>query len=86
MTDFSTITAAVIFVTYVAVDILYTCYIICVERRQALAAAGISAVLYSLLAFGVITYSKNPIYLVPLASGAFLGTYLTVRFHGRKHT
>jgi hypothetical protein len=57
-----------------------------VERRQALAAAGISSVLYSLLAFGVITYSKNPIYLVPLASGAFLGTYLTVRFHGRKHT
>ena len=86
MTDFSPITAAVIFVTYVAVDILYACYIICVERRQALAAAGISAVLYSLLAFGVITYSKNPIYLVPLASGAFLGTYLTVRFHGRKHT
>jgi len=81
MTDFSPITAAVIFVTYVAVDILYALYIICVERRHALRSAAISAVLYSLLAFGVITYSKNPIYLIPLASGAFIGTFLTVSYH-----
>ena len=78
MTHFCPFTAAVIFVTYVAVDVLYAAYIICVERRQPLRAAAISAVLYSLLAYGVITYSKNPIYLIPLASGAFVGTYLTV--------
>jgi hypothetical protein len=84
VTDFSPITAAVIFVTYVAVDILYAAYIICVERRRAFAAAAISSVLYSLLAFGVITYSKNPIYLIPLASGAFIGTYLTVRWNQRR--
>lgn len=81
MTDFSAVTAAVIFITYVAVDILYALYIICVERRQAWRSAAISAVLYSLLAFGVITYSKNPIYLIPLASGAFVGTFVTVRYH-----
>jgi len=81
MTDFSPLTAAVIFVTYVAVDILYAWYIICVERRQPLRAAAISAVLYSLLAFGVITYSRNPLYLIPLATGAFVGTYLTVAWH-----
>lgn len=81
MGDFSLATAALIFATYVAVDILYAAYIICVEKRQPMAAAAISAVLYSLLAFGVITYSKNPLYLIPLASGAFLGTYLTVRWN-----
>jgi hypothetical protein len=81
MNDFSLSTAGLIFATYVAVDILYALYIIAVEKRRALAAAAISTVLYSLLAFGVITYSKNPLYLVPLASGAFIGTYLTVRFH-----
>lgn len=81
MTDFSPLTAAIIFGTYVVVDILYAAYIICVERRQPLRAAAISAVLYSLLAYGVITYSANPLYLVPLAAGAFVGTYLTVRFH-----
>jgi len=86
MTDFSPLTAAVIFVTYVAVDILYAAYIICVERRQPFRAASISAVLYSLLAFGVITYSRNPLYLVPLAAGAWLGTYLTVAWHKRGET
>jgi len=86
MTDFSPFTAAVIFATYVAVDILYAAYIIAVENRQPLKAASISSVLYSLLAFGVITYSKNPIYLIPLASGAWLGTYLTVRFHRQTNT
>jgi hypothetical protein len=82
--DFSAVTAAIVFFTYIAVDVLYALYIMCVEARQPLAAAGISALLYSLMAYGVITYSHNPLYLVPLASGAFVGTYLTVRFHGRK--
>jgi hypothetical protein len=81
--DFSPVTAAVIFATYVAVDILYAAYIICVERRRALASAAISSVLYSLLAFGVITYSKNPLYLIPLAAGAFLGTYVTVLYNSK---
>jgi len=81
MNDFSATTAAIIFATYVAVDVLYAAYIICVERRRALAAASISSVLYSLLAFGVITYSKNPLYLIPLAAGAFVGTFLTVLYN-----
>ena len=81
MSEFSPVTAAIIFFTYVAIDILYAAYIICVERRRALAAASISSLLYSLLAYGVITYSANPIYLIPLAAGAFAGTYATVRFN-----
>lgn len=81
MTDFSWLTAATIFATYVVVDVLYAWYVICVERRRALAAAAISSVLYSLLAFGVITYSQNVLYLIPLAAGAFIGTYATVRLH-----
>lgn len=80
MNDFSPATAAVLFVTYVVVDVLYALYIVCVERRQALRAAALSAILYSLLAFGVVTYSKNTLYLVPIAAGAFLGTFITVNF------
>jgi tryptophan-rich sensory protein len=78
--DFSPATAALLFVTYVVVDVLYALYIVCVEERQAAKAAAISSLLYSLLAFGVVTYSKNPVYLVPIAAGAFVGTYLTVKF------
>jgi hypothetical protein len=43
-------------------------------------AASVSAVIYSLLAFGVITYSQNPLYIIPLGIGAFVGTYLTVKY------
>lgn len=79
MHDFSLTTAATIFVTYVVIDVLYALYIICVGKRQALTAAFLTAAIYSLLAYGVVSYSKNILYLVPLASGAFCGTFLTVR-------
>ena len=81
MTDFSWLTAATIFATYVVIDVLYAWYVICVGARRAAAAACLTAAIYSLLAYGVVSYSANIWYLVPLASGAFVGTYLTVRFH-----
>ena len=80
MEEFSIIKAAMIFATYVVIDMLYAWYIISVNKRQAVTAAILTAIVYSLLAFGVVSYSKNIYYLVPLASGAFVGTYCTVKF------
>jgi hypothetical protein len=77
--DFSYGTAALIFLVYVLVDMLYAYYILCVEARRPFLAASVSAVLYSLLAFGVVSYSKNLLYLFPLATGAWVGTFITVR-------
>ena len=82
--DFSGFTALTVFATYVIIDMLYACYIICVGARKAVTAAFLTACIYSLLAYGVVSYSKNILYLVPLASGAFLGTFLTVKFHPKK--
>lgn len=76
--NFSYTTAALIFFVYVIVDMLYAYYIICVEKRRPFLAASVSSVLYSLLAFGVVSYSANILYLFPLATGAWLGTFLTV--------
>lgn len=84
MNDFSWLTAATIFGTYVVIDVLYAWYVLCVGARKAITAACLTAVIYSLLAYGVVSYSKNILYLAPLASGAFLGTYLVVRFHPAK--
>ena len=78
MNDFSWSTAFLILVVYIIVDMLYAYYIIQVEQRNPLKAAIVSSVLYSLLAYGVVSYSKNILYLFPLATGAFIGTYLTV--------
>jgi hypothetical protein len=80
MEDFSYLTAASIFATYVVIDMLYAWYIMSVNKKRALTAAFLTAIIYSLLAFGVVSYSKNIYYLIPLASGAFTGTYLMVRF------
>ena len=78
MNDFSWVTAGLILVVYIIVDMLYAYYIIQVEQRNPMKAALVSSVLYSLLAYGVVSYSRNILYLFPLATGAFIGTYLTV--------
>jgi uncharacterized membrane protein YfcA len=85
MNDFNWATAATVFVVYVFFDILYALYVICVSRRQAVAASAISSVLYSLGAYGVMNYLHNALYLIPLAIGAFLGTYIAVRYMGDWH-
>lgn len=80
MGDFNFTTAAIVFVTYFLIDILYAFYVIYVGKRDAMRAAFASSALYSLAAYGVITYSRNIIYVLPLAAGAFLGTYVIVKF------
>ncbi len=82
MTDFNPLQALLVFGVYVVFDILYALYVLCVARKQALRASAISSALYSLGAYGVMTYLENPWYLVPLALGAFLGTFLAVRYMG----
>lgn len=85
MNEFSWLTALTVFVVYIFFDILYALYVICVGRQQAIAASLISSVLYSLGAYGTMNYLHNIWYLVPLASGAFIGTYVAVRYMGKQH-
>lgn len=80
MSEFDPLQALTVFVVYVLFDILYAVYVMCVTRKMPVSASTVSAVLYSLGAYGVMTYLSNPLYLVPLAAGAFLGTYVAVRF------
>ena len=84
MANFSYARPMLIFLVYVVIDALYAMYIMSVEGRRAFAAALISSILYSLLAYGVVSYSQNILYLLPLASGAFVGTYLTVLWKGSR--
>jgi hypothetical protein len=79
-TDFSWWTAGLVFVVYVVFDVLYALYVLCVSRHQPVYAAGISSILYSLGAVGVMHYLHNTWYLLPLACGAFLGTYIAVKY------
>ncbi len=84
MNGFSWVTAVLIFMTYVLIDMLYAYYIMCVEERRPFRAAATTSVIYSLLAYGVVSYSQNILYLIPLASGAFFGTFIMVAYKKRK--
>lgn len=75
---FSWATAGAVFVTYFVIDVIYALYIICVGRRQPVRAALLSSALYSLGACGVVTVLSNLLYVIPLAAGAFLGTWVII--------
>lgn len=72
-------TAFLVFIAYVVIDILYALYVVYVGKRNALASAVTSTLIYSLGAYGIVTFSKNIWYIIPLATGAFIGTYFTVK-------
>lgn len=83
MADIDIFTAVVIFITYVVIDMLYAGYVLCVSSKRAWSAAFLGAALYSLGALGVMTYSKNALYIIPLACGSFVGTVLVIKLHER---
>lgn len=83
MADIDLFTAAVIFFTYVVIDMLYAGYVLCVSSRRAWSAAVLGSALYSLGALGVMTYSQNAFYIIPLACGSFVGTVLVIKLHDR---
>lgn len=76
--EFSWEITFVLFVTYVIIDFVYAAYILYVNRLQAVRAATCSSILYVLLAYGVLNYTHNHWYLIPIGIGAWLGSWLLV--------
>ena len=79
LANFSFETAAIIFVAYVLVDALYAYYTIQVTKRKPYLAATSGALMYFLLAIGVLNYVQNYLYLIPLAFGSWIGTFIIVK-------
>ena len=72
-------TALIIFVTYFILDMFYAYYILCIESRQNLMSSFMAGMITSLSAFGVVSFSQNMIYVIPLFLGAFAGTFVTMK-------
>jgi hypothetical protein len=70
--------AAILFLAYVFADGLYAYYTISVSRQRAVRAATSSAFIHILLAFGVLSYVQNFLYVIPIAIGSWVGIYLVV--------
>jgi hypothetical protein len=77
--DFDFTTAILIFIIYLIIDMLYAMYVMYVNERKPIRSAIISSFMYVLIAYGVVNYSKNPLYVIPLSTGAFIGTFIVVK-------
>lgn len=76
--------AATVFFAYLLIDAMYAYYTIAVTKKKPLASASVGALMHFLIAFGVLNYVENYLYIVPLALGSFAGTYLMVRYDLKK--
>lgn len=82
--NFNWLMALGVMISYVVVDGLYAKYTLEVVSLKPFMSATIGAGMHFLLAFGVINYTENWLYIFPLAIGSWVGTYLVVKFEKRK--
>lgn len=70
--------AIIIFFAYLVIDALYAYYTISVIERRPFVSANTGFIMHFLLAFGVVNYVQNYLYVLPLALGSWIGTYIIV--------
>jgi len=78
------LTWILLFLVSIVYDIFYTKSIIHISRLDAGAAANLSVLLYLMMAYGTINYVKNFINLIPIAIGAWVGTYAILKYERRQ--
>jgi|ETNmetMinimDraft_15_1059895.scaffolds.fasta_scaffold71220_2 hypothetical protein len=84
--NFSVGLALFIFIAYFIIDALFAYYTLSITGYHAITAATSGFLIYFLLAFGVINYVENYLYVFPLAFGSWFGTYFMVKKEKRQET
>lgn len=79
MKEFSFLIAGLIFVSYILIDGAYAYYTLAVMKRRPVVSATVGSLMHFLIAFGVLNYVQNYLYIFPLALGSWVGTYLVVK-------
>lgn len=80
MNDINWWLAVGLFFGYAIVDGLYAYYTVAVIKSKAFAAASVSFVMHFVLAAGVFAYTKQFLYVIPLALGSFVGTFIVTKY------
>lgn len=75
---FDPLVGVAIFLMYLLIDTLYAWYTLAVTRLEPRRAAFTAASIYFLLAVGVLNYTQNPLYIIPIVLGSWCGTYFSV--------
>lgn len=77
-------TAVLIFIGYFFIDVGSTWSIIAVQKLQVGLATFLTFFLYLGSAVGIIEYTDNPIYALPMALGASLGSFAILIWEKKK--
>jgi hypothetical protein len=71
--------AAIVFVVYLLIDAMCAYYVLAVTKKKPFVSASVGSLMHFLIAFGVLSYVQNYFYVVPLALGSWIGTYIVVK-------
>lgn len=71
--------ALAVFTSAAILDVVWARYTIAVTDRRPLRAANLAVALYAFGAYGILVYTEEPAYIVPMAAGSWAGTYIAVR-------
>jgi hypothetical protein len=82
--EFNWLVALGLFIAATFLDAIFALYTVAVIQTQPLKAASLSFLTYTLEAVGVVNYVNNKWYLIPLAIGAFVGSYAVVKWEAVK--
>ena len=79
MEEIRVLTWVLLFFSAFTLDIFTVLYTKAIVAKRGLRAANISVVLFLLSVYGTINYISDPINIVPIALGYWLGSYVSVR-------
>lgn len=71
--------AALVFAALFALDFVWARYARAMTEQRAARSAHYAAGIILLSGFGITQYASEPLYLIPAALGAWLGTYVAIR-------
>ncbi len=77
--DFDFQIALIVLVAYFILDLIYARYILFISAKNEYRAATLGVLINILVALGVISYTNNWMYMLPLCIGSWFGTFYAVR-------
>ena len=82
--DINILTWIGLFAMYFIFDMLYVKYVLSVSKLNAMQAANISVLMYLITSIGIITFVNNFLNIIPIIIGSWGGTYLILKYEGKK--
>lgn len=82
--EFNWLGAVGLFFVSASLDAIVTLTTVAITKHKAAEAASWSLLSYLLMALGILNFIHNRWYVIPLALGAFCGTYIVVAREAKK--